>query len=209
MGSTLQNLSTNAWTGSVLVVSYGNQPPQLSLSHTGHQFLPQPVCLDSFQNYCFWRWQLDLKLLHDESLVEYWVTTEWAQGQVFQKPFRFTLPGANQCWHWGFHSCNGFSHGRAILPLSICVHVLGRFEQNVIRCRGMLISHVSEHEGQTKLGIKQSIRVQTYLKQMWKIYRHRRFLGTCGYEPLERCSETSQQNAPALYGWRRRPALPG
>ena len=125
LGSALQNLSTNAWTGSVLIVSYGARPPQLSLSHTGHSFSPQPVCLDSFQNYSFWRWQLDLKLLQQESLVEYWVTTEWAQGQIYQKAFRFTLPGSNQCWHWGFHSCNGFSHGRPFFLLFIS-HFLER-----------------------------------------------------------------------------------
>ena len=70
----LQDLATNAWTGSVLVVSFGPQPPLLTLSHTGHQFHPQPTCLDTFQNFSFWRWQLDLQLMPQESVVEYtWV----------------------------------------------------------------------------------------------------------------------------------------
>ena len=122
----LQNLATNAWTGSVLVVSYGNQPPSLSLSHSGHQFTPQPVCLDTFQNYCFWRWQLDLQLMPQESVVDYWVSTEWARGQTYQKSFRFSLPGSSQSWHWGFHSCNGFSHG--IDPPAAPNHVSGNYQ---------------------------------------------------------------------------------
>ncbi len=67
----LQDLATNAWTGSVLVLSFGPQPPLLTLSHTGHQFNPQPTCLDTFQNFNFWRWQLDLQLMPQESVVDY------------------------------------------------------------------------------------------------------------------------------------------
>ena len=135
------------------MVSFGPQPPLLILSHTGHQFNPQPTCLDSFQNFSFWRWQLDLQLMPQESMVEYrWVplwqigvklhahgrgknrgqvpwrfvqmrvdacsvTAEWSQGQPLARSFRFYLAGSTQCWHWGFHSCNGFSHGERKPPV--------------------------------------------------------------------------------------------
>lgn len=110
----MQDVNTHAWTGSVLVVSIGNQPPQFSVQHAGHTFTPQPVCLDSFQNYSFWRWQLDLQLLSEESRVDYSVSTPWVQGPPTEKRFSFTLPGQTQCWHWGFHSCNGFSQSKQL-----------------------------------------------------------------------------------------------
>ena len=108
---TAQDPSTGAWTGSVLVVSFGQNPPNLSVQHNGQFHSPQPFCLDAFQNFSFWRWQLDLRLLAEPSIAEYSIAAEWTTGQHTEKRHAFHLPSQTQCWHWGFHSCNGFSHG--------------------------------------------------------------------------------------------------
>jgi hypothetical protein len=41
-----------------------------------------------------------------------------APAGVLQRQHSFWVPGAQQPWHWGFNSCNGFS--TSALFLSVC-----------------------------------------------------------------------------------------
>ncbi|KAF7728820.1 hypothetical protein EC973_005446 [Apophysomyces ossiformis] len=97
------------WRGSCLVVSTDQDPAaaclQLELqSEDGdiHSIEVQGELLDSFRNqYHFWRFELQLPLLHESQKVTYWMRTG--------KTFSFHLAPINQSMRFLFYSCNGFS----------------------------------------------------------------------------------------------------
>ncbi|KAK9807451.1 hypothetical protein WJX73_008619, partial [Symbiochloris irregularis] len=102
------NPSTRSWEGSVLVVSSYQQPPNLVFQDIqGPPVQLSPLWLDSYGGYQFWRFALNFQLDTHERPIRY--NIGYPAPPLEQMAFTFWLPAAGADWHWGFHSCNGFS----------------------------------------------------------------------------------------------------
>lgn len=76
--------------------------------HGSDVVLRNPVRLWSYAGYNFWRWDLALQLGGAPATLEYCVVCSTDHFFTTHKKYNIQLPSANQKWHWGFHSCNGF-----------------------------------------------------------------------------------------------------
>ncbi|KAG2448173.1 hypothetical protein HYH02_006758 [Chlamydomonas schloesseri] len=87
-------------------------PPHLRYrdmhQHRSEVVLRNPVRLWSYAGYNFWRWDLALQLGGAPATLEYCIVSSSDHFFTTHKKYHIQLPSANQKWHWGFYSCNGF-----------------------------------------------------------------------------------------------------
>eukprot|EP00198_Chlamydomonas_reinhardtii_P002710 XP_001692046.1 predicted protein [Chlamydomonas reinhardtii] len=107
--------SSHLYELSVMVIIHQNKspmPPCLRYrekqQHGSDVVLRNPVRLWSYAGYNFWRWDLALQLGGAPATLEYCVVCSTDHFFTTHKKYNIQLPSANQKWHWGFHSCNGF-----------------------------------------------------------------------------------------------------
>jgi len=104
----LYSPETQKWVGSALVILHQEvttTAPTLKLMDLGKEVSVEAMHIFHFDGFNFWRFDLEFTLGTDERGVKYHV--EYAGGKKTQG-FAFALPGKDQQWRWGFHSCNGF-----------------------------------------------------------------------------------------------------
>ncbi|KAG2442407.1 hypothetical protein HXX76_002493 [Chlamydomonas incerta] len=107
--------ATHLYELSVMVIIHQNKspmPPYLRYrdihQHRSEVVLRNPVRLWSYAGYNFWRWDVALQLGGAPATIEYCVVSSTDHFFTSHKKHNIQLPSANQKWHWGFYSCNGF-----------------------------------------------------------------------------------------------------
>ncbi|KAI8466328.1 MAG: hypothetical protein J3K34DRAFT_485023 [Monoraphidium minutum] len=100
------NPDTECWTGSALFVCKPSvsTAPVLSLTDTdsGACTKVPGSCLDTYSEWNFWRFDLEVPMGDKQKRVDYEVEGAPQGGS-------FYVAGRDQAWHWGYYSCNGFT----------------------------------------------------------------------------------------------------
>ncbi|KAL0020527.1 hypothetical protein WJX79_003404, partial [Trebouxia sp. C0005] len=106
------DISTGLWTGSVLVVAHHSVTSRPSLnftSSTGGNQSSEGILLDTYGQHNFWRFSLGTSLGQQPQVLQYSLHYGPAASMPQSQSYTVHLPSRDQPWHWGFHSCSGFS----------------------------------------------------------------------------------------------------
>lgn len=106
------DINTGLWTGSVLIVAHHSVTSRPSLnftSGTGGNQSSDGILLDTYGQHNFWRFSLGTSLGQQPQILQY--SLHYGPGASMPQSQSYTvhLPSRDQPWHWGFHSCSGFS----------------------------------------------------------------------------------------------------
>ena len=106
------DINSSLWTGSVLIVAHQavtGRPFLNFFSDTAGKQFSEGSLLDTFGQHNFWRFPLGMPLGQQPQVLQY--SIDYGQGASIPPTNNYSvhLPARDQSWHWGFHSCSGFS----------------------------------------------------------------------------------------------------
>ena len=106
------DINTSLWTGSVLIVAHHSVTSRPFLNYnssTAGSQCSEGVLLDTYGQHNFWRFGLGLPLAQQSQILTYSLNYGPGASMPPSGNYDVHLPGRDQPWHWGFHSCSGFS----------------------------------------------------------------------------------------------------
>lgn len=106
------DINTGLWTGSVMIVAHHsatNRPFLNYNSSTAGSQCSEGVLLETYGQHNFWRFSLGIPLGQQPQVFTY--SLNYGPGASIPPSGNYDvhLPAQDQPWHWGFHSCSGFS----------------------------------------------------------------------------------------------------
>lgn len=96
------------WQGSILYVCHDTaaQHPRCHITDGDEPYFVEGYVIDTYKQWKFWRFDLNLTLHDTERKIGYELHTE-SGGHT---AWAFYVPGSTDTWRWSAYSCSGFSH---------------------------------------------------------------------------------------------------